>query len=245
MTPGLTRSFLRILVFALFLASCSAKKEESLPPSVFSNLPDVSSFASSPSDQFIVDAAGLMQVSRAHPYKGAGTSCAHSGAHLHFKDTGSDYRVEMRAPADGVVARITPCFDLGNGNDKFEVDLAVALHKGEPLLFEYSIEPFAGLQCQANPDFYKQFIFVSAGQNVKKGDVIALLFRKGATGGDATHVHFNLQDMFSGNFYCPNVFNDAVEASFSGVYGSETCAGVPFGPTFCYQPAAGEDLTGL
>jgi hypothetical protein len=235
------------LLFALVLAACRGNDNPPPPMPAFGNLPDVSSFAASPSDQFIVDAAALAKVSRAHPYNGAGTSCAHTGAHLHFPDTGLDYRVEMRAPADGVVARITPCFNLGNGNDKFEVDIAVATHNAEPLLFEFSLEPFAGLQCQSNPDFYKQFIFVSLGQTVKKGDVIALLLKKGGIGGDATHVHFDLQDMQSGAFHCPNIFTDGIESSFAAVYGSETCILVPFGPSagFCYQPAAGEDLTGL
>jgi hypothetical protein len=244
MSPKTTWAF---LLFALVLAACKGKDNPPLPMSAFSNLPDVASFAASPSDQFIVDTAGLSKVSRAHPYKGAGTSCPHTGAHLHFKDDVSDYRVEMRAPADGVVARITPCFNLGNGNDKFEVDIAVATHNGEPLLFEFSLEPFAGLQCQSNADFYKQFIFVSLGQTVKKGDVIALLLKKVGIGGDATHVHFDLQDMQSGAFHCPNIFTAAIESSFAGVYGSETCSGAPFGPSagFCYQPAAGEDLTGL
>jgi hypothetical protein len=235
-----------LLFFALVLAACKGNGNPPPPMPAFGNLPDVSSFAASPSDQFIVDTAALAQVSRAHPYKGAGTSCAHTGAHLHFKDTGADYRVQFRAPADGVVARITPCFDLGNGNDKFEVDVAIASHNGQPLLFEYSLEPFAGLQCQANPDFYKQYIFVSEGQTVKKGDFIAILLKKGGTG-DATHVHFDLQDMQSGAFHCPNIFTSAIESAFAAVYGNETCSGVPFAPTdgFCYKPATGEDLTGL
>jgi len=225
----------------LLLAGCE-KKDETL---LGANLPDISSFASSPSDQFIIDSSSIAHVSRAHPYKGAGTSCAHQGAHLHFMDTGFDYTVDMRAPADGVVLRITPCFNLGNGNDKYEVDIGIAKHNGQSLLFEFSLEPFAGLLCQSNSDFYKQFILVSQGQTVQKGQVIARLNKKTGVGGDATHVHFDLQDMQSGNFHCPNIFTPAIAAQFGTLYGAETCSGTPFPATLCYQPAAGEDLTGL
>ncbi len=226
----------------LLLAACSQKKDELLPDV---NLPDISSFASSPSDQFIVDSAAMTRVSRAHPYKGAGTACAHRGAHLHFMDTGSDYTVDMHAPADGVVLRITPCFNLGNGNDKYEVDIGIAKHNGQSLLFEFSLEPIAGLLCQSNADFYKQFILVSQGQTVQKGQVIARLYKKGGVGGDATHVHFDLQDMLSEDFHCPNIFTSAITAQFATHYGTETCNGTAFPATFCYQPAAGEDLTAL
>src|SRR5688500_4829477 len=88
-----------LVALALCSPACSSD-DEAL------DLPEISSFASSPSDQFLIDSTGLALVSRAHPYKGAGSGCAHEGAHLHFEDTGSDYTVDVFAPVAGTISRV-------------------------------------------------------------------------------------------------------------------------------------------
>ena len=84
-------------------------------------------------------------------------------------------------------------------------------------------------------DYYKKYIFVAEGQSVKKGDVIAKLYKPDAQS-DSTHIHFHVSSKLSGGFHCPNIFTPSINSDFKNVSG---------GKPLCYQPAEGEDLTGL
>lgn len=233
-----------VVVTLGFGLSCS-DKEDSTNLTNNSEYPSIHSFTTTPSDQFIIANVDMKKVTRAHPFKGAGLSCSHQGAHLHFKDSIHNYTVNIYAPADGTITRITTCYDLGNGNDKYDLALAFAKDGGNDVLFCYSLEPFAGMLCTGNPDAYKQYILVTLGQKVKKGDVIARLFKEGDVGDD-THLHFHLQNDKTGTFHCPNIFNAAISSAFQKLHGNENCSGTAFGSTgLCYLPGAGEDLTGL
>ena len=136
-------NFCVIFIVVMFLGGCT-------------KLRDLSEIVSNPSDQFIIDSDGLSKVSRAHPYMGSNESCAHAGAHLHFQSEDSPYLINVYAPVDGVIGSIDKCYDLGNGNDKFTVNLKFASHQGSDLSLSLSLEPFAGYLCQEDEDYYSQ-----------------------------------------------------------------------------------------
>ncbi len=120
--------------------------------------------------------------------------------------------------------------------------IAFANHDGDAVELDYSIEP-DGTPCAANPDAYAPYLLVEEGDAVVKGQLIARQL-KTANGSDGAHVHFDLRN--GGDVACPNIFTAAVTSSFDAHYGTEACSGTPFAaPTFCFQPDAGEDLTGL
>ncbi len=243
---------LNILLLCFFLALFSNCKNEdssgsssggSSGDSPGSSLPTLSEIIDNPSDQFILDAEGLEKVSRAFPYKGAASDCAHEGAHLHFKSEDNPYEIKVYAPTDGVISNIDNCYDLGNGNDKFGIAIKIATLESKNITFSLSLEPMSGMYCQDNSDFYDQYIHVTDGESINKGDHIATLFKE--PGGDGTHIHFHITKSGSNSFYCPNIFNTDIVNQFSSVTGSETCNGESFGDTLCYLPNASEDLTGL
>lgn len=213
-------------------------------PSAF---PDISSFASLPSDQFIINSEGISKVSRAHPYKGASTSCSHAGAHLHFTNDGAPYTVDIFAPADGVINRIDKCLDIGT-SDRYGFTLAFARSGSNVISFEFSLEPMDGHPCSpgygGNPDFFTPYILVSEGQEVSKGDLLGRLLKTN-NGSDNTHIHFHLLKEGPYTFHCPNIFDAAITSTFGSLYGGETCSGSSMPATFCYCPDPGEDLTGL
>lgn len=218
---------------------------DSNSPAIHNDLPDISSFSSSPSNCFIISNNDLVKVSRGSPFTGAAQNCAHPGAHLNFTDTGFDYTVNIYAPAHGKIHRVTPCLDLGNNNDKYEIDIAFAHSKNALVLFCISLEPFAAKLCESNIDFYKTYIFVNEGQEVSKGEIIGQLYKKAGTPDD-THIHFMLKKEPGESFHCPNIFNEEISAAFELLYSDQSCTNTLFGSSgFCYLPAAGEDLTGL
>ncbi len=196
---------------------------------------ELAEIISNPSDQFIIDSNGLAKVSRATPYIGANEPGAHAGAHLNFTTEGTPYLVNIYAPVDGKISKISNCYDLGNGNDKYGIVLAFATHKGSRVSLSLSLEPFGGYLCQDDGDYYNKYIFVAEGQSVKKGDVIAKLYKPDAQS-DSTHIHFHVSSKLSGGFHCPNIFTPSINSDFKNVSG---------GKPLCYQPAEGEDLTGL
>ena len=196
---------------------------------------ELAEIISNPSDQFIIDSDGLTKVSRASPFIGGNEPSAHAGAHLNFSTESTPYLVNIYAPADGTISNIQNCYDLGNGNDKYGMVLAFATHEGSKVSLSLSLEPFGGYLCQDDKDYYKQYIFVVKGQSVKKGDVIAKLYKPDAKS-DSTHIHFHVSSKLSGGFHCPNIFTPSINNDFKNVSG---------GKTLCYKPVEGEDLTGL
>ena len=92
-----------------------------------SSVISLSELISSPTDQFILDEAGLEKMSDGFPYLGEGTSCPHTGSHIQFTEESEAYLVNIYAPVDSIVQQIRTCVDLGNGNDKY--DLLLKLQK--------------------------------------------------------------------------------------------------------------------
>ena len=116
---------INILLVCFLLALFSNCKDKD--SSGGSSLPNLSEIIDNPSDQFILDSQGLEKVSRAFPYKGAASDCAHEGAHLHFKSEDNPYEIKVYAPTDGIISNIDNCYDLGNGNDKFGIAIKIAI----------------------------------------------------------------------------------------------------------------------
>jgi hypothetical protein len=206
-------------------------------------LPEISSFESNPSDQFFLDSEGFAMVSRTYPFIGSETDCAHRGAHTHFQGTGSQYTVDLYAPADGYIRMVTTCFNIGE-TDRYGYSLEFARIGNDPLVFNFSIEPQDGTPCAANPDVFKPYIFVGEGEKVKKGQVIGQML-KTALPSDGAHIHFDIQNERTGSFHCPNIFNQSIVNNFSSRFGNDVCGGIQFPSTFCYKPGTGEDLIGL
>lgn len=240
--PRFFRYFQAAFIFILMVMIVACFKGPSGGSINAQSLPDISFFTTNPTDHFIISSNDYSKVSNAFPFKGNSTSCPHTGAHLHFTTTGAPYHVELYAPVDGIIESVEKCVDLGTV-DRFGISLAFAQHNGQTLGFYFSIEPAQGKLCSAgDPDYYAQYIFVTVGQTVQKGDLLAY-FPKLDTIDSGPHLHFHLGDL-SGH-YCPNIFNSTVMAEFGSLYGFETCNGQSLPNTFCYQPGTGEDLTGL
>jgi len=209
------------------------------------NLPAISDFYETPADLFFIQEADMAKISRATPYFGSGTSCAHEGAHVHFTNSESPYTVDIIAPFAGVISDVTTCLDIGT-SDRYGVDLIFATNGDDNIAMHFSIEPLDGHHCSDADDdseFYSQYILVTEGEEVTKGQILARMV-KFDSGDDGTHIHFDLND--GGNAkYCPNVFNQTITDAFQAVYGESTCSGTELPATFCYQPADDEDLVGL
>ena len=179
------------------------------------DLPDVGLFEAHPSDRFPVD---IEQIAGGHPYMGVNSDRPHAGAHLHFENVNerwpkngdpSDYPA-IYAVADGVVSRVDHCFHLGEGNDRYGLDLAFAKGStGAAYHFCYSIEPMVGEPSQR---FYERFIHVRQGERVRKGDVIAHMYSP--PGANGTHVHFHLTIEKQNGFLAPAIFTPAVVEEF-------------------------------
>ena len=197
---------------------------------------------SNPIDQFIIDDDSLSKVSHAHPFMGSGEVCAHAGAHIVFKEESESYLINIYAPVDSVIAQVRLCEDLGNGNDKYDILLDIADDNGDYVNMAISLEPFGGMLCESDSDYYQQFVFVEAGDKVKKGDLIAKLLRPNS-GSPHTHICFKTTSPLGS--HCPNIFTEQIVKNFSSVFGGVTCNGAPFGETLCYRPAQDEDITGL
>lgn len=208
-----------------------------------SRLPEISSFATNPSQQFILDSDGLAMVSRTYPYFGSGTTCAHTGAHTHFRATGSQYTVNVYAPADGIIRMVTYCLNIG-ATDRYGFSLEFSRIGNDPLDFDFSIEPQDGHPCATDPNIYKPYIYVKDGEAVKVGQVLGQML-KTSLPSDGAHIHFDIRNERTGSFYCPNIFQQSIVDSFASRFDTNACGGIPIPKTFCYKPGPGEDLTGL
>jgi hypothetical protein len=216
--------------------------------------PELTTFASSPSTTFLLDSAGMSNISRAPPFKGTSLACGHNGAHLHFSNTGAPYTVPIHAPVAGTISSVTKCFaNLKGGNDQVNISIAFAQHGGQTYDFNFTIEPMAGYLCSCQADgtgcgtpgldnhHWWPYVHVAVGDTVNPGDVIAD-FPKVDNGGDGSHIHFDVQAEGGGTFGCPDIFSPAIVTDFGAHVGIETCSGTPFGAaTLCYMPDPGED----
>ena len=219
-----------------------------------STLPGLSSLIENPTGQFIVDAESLekLDTGLSHPFIGANESCAHQGAHLHFNAEESTYYVNVYSPVDAIVERVSKCFDLGNGHDKYDVSLKIATLDGKTVSLGLSLEPMdpAGVHCDENPNYYEDYIDVSEGYSIKKGDRIGRLIVLPEN--DGNHIHFHIQ--YNDNHLCPNIFNSDIVSNVTAAWATNSCPSElspnpnlvgEFGNTFCYQPTEAENITGL
>jgi len=189
----------------------------------YSNLPDISTFMTQKSERFIVD---IDDISDGHPFKGQTAHQPHQGAHVHFDNTtdtwpeGGVDRPEnyppIYAPANGVIDRVDYVYPLGT-HDRYGVDLAFARDSsGDIYLLCYSIEPMIP---EPSENFYRRYILVSKGQEVKKGDVIAYMYTPQG-GGLAIHIHFHIVRKNSNNFMAPAIFTFSVVEEFKNKWGT-------------------------
>jgi Ca2+-binding EF-hand superfamily protein len=195
-------------------------------------LPDIDSFATNTSNRFVVD---LDLVRTGHPYKGTDANKPHTGAHIYFKIP--DEPIPARdvqsfpavyAVADGFVSRVDEYFKqresfnqtLGRSvaNCRYGVTLAIAVKESAAVNFHYSIEPMIDPE---NSEFYRPFILVKRGQQVKKGDVIARMYIPPQTEfARNTHIHFNLVDTGRRQFMAPTIFTERINQQFHATWGS-------------------------
>ena len=218
-------------------------------PETEAKLPDISVFLTKPSDRFLVD---IKEVSRGHPFLGVNSTRPHAGAHVHFDNTknrwpkGKDeptHYPAIYAVADGVVSRIDTHFPLSGGNDRYGLDLTFAKdHTGSACRFCYSIEPMAP---EPSKGFYKKFILVREGQQVRKGDVIAHLYTPPSSGDDC-HIHFHLMVDGKKGFQAPAIFTPEIVQKFhdqcDGFRWSND--GTPIPPCMGYRIGAEENPFG-
>jgi hypothetical protein len=184
------------------------------------DLPDIAAFSSSPSDQFIVD---IGYIDAGHPFKGRRATEPHQGAHVHWDNSLNLWPQGGSAPqnypaiyaaADGIVDRIDYSFPVG-ANERYGIDLAIAKSGTETVNLCYSIEPMIP---EPSTDFYKQFIMVSEGQEVMKGDIIAYMYLPPGAG-IGSHIHFHLQQKNAGDFLAPAIFSDTLVDAFAARWG--------------------------
>jgi hypothetical protein len=180
------------------------------------DLPDISAFLTKPSDRFLVD---IKEVTRGHPFLGVNSPLPHAGGHVHFDNTGNRWPKGKDEPAsypaiyavaDGVVSRIDTHFPNKGGNDRYGLDLTIAKdQKGSACRFCYSIEPMIP---EPSEGFYKKFILVRKGQQVRKGDLIAYLYTPPRI--DACHIHFHMMIDGRKGFVAPAIFDQKIVRDF-------------------------------
>ena len=175
-------------------------------------LPNITYFAKNKSDRFFVD---FEDVIAGHPYVGARSPRPHNDAQVYFSNTDqrwinakkpSDYP-PIYAVADGYVN--LPKSSFYNVVDHSDVDpawwhvaynftLRIAKDSNSYIEFMYQMEPYMIPDIIGKPkDFYKQFILVTNGQYVKKGDILAYMYvpsfsEMAGSKGASSHIAFSL-----------------------------------------------------
>jgi hypothetical protein len=212
-----------VIALTCFAIQCSeeAKESETVPQqnTADTNLPDIQQFRSNPSDRFLVD---IETIIAGHPFKGKRANQPHQGAHTHWDNRDklwpkggtlpSNYPV-IYAVADGYITRIDYKLQVGT-NDRYGVELAFAKNDTSIFLFCCGIEPMVP---EPSVDFYRQFITVSTGQQVKKGDTLAYMFLPDFPA--ASHIHFHISQQNKNNFLAPAIFKSAIVDSFYTKWG--------------------------
>jgi hypothetical protein len=215
MRKTLLNVFIASLI-SITLQSC-CKKDDSNPLSnpEYSSLPDIQQFKTNPSDRFLVDIPTIIS---GHPFKGRRANTPHQGAHTHWDNVlntwpqggtlPSNYPV-IYAIADGYIDKIDYKFPVLS-TERYGLDLAFARNSSYVFVLTYAIEPMV---MEPSVDFYRQFIRVTLGQHVHKGDTIAYMYLP-QIGGIGSHIHFNLQQKNQNNFLAPAIFDSSIVDSF-------------------------------
>lgn len=225
------RVIIALFAAAILLAAGCQDDESSPTEPEYPGLPDIQSFKATPSDAFLVDVSA---VDAGNPFKGRRANYPHQGAHVHWDNTSNKWPAGGAAPenfpaiyavADGYVDRVDYKFPVG-ANDRYGIDIAFAKSGALIDLLCYSIEPMVP---EPSADFYKQFIKVTKGQRVKKGDIIAYMYLPPGAG-IGCHIHFHMQQKNQNNFMAPAIFTGAVVDGFSakwGTFGSDGATAMP------------------
>ena len=204
-----------------------------------SDMPDISHFATNKSDRFLVDFEDIIA---GHPYVGQRSPAPHNDAQVYFSNTDprwlnasepSDYP-PVYAVADGTIVlsrddgwfyniRDKTFFDPPWWHVKYDFNLEIARENGIPLVFMYSLEPQIVFTDQPR-DFYKDFILVSDGQKVKKGDILAYLYvpplDQRVTPTSSSHISFALHPYGSNEWdmRAPAIFTEEIVKQFGEIY---------------------------
>lgn len=235
-------------------ATISPRDREKILPT----LPDIRMFIDDPSDRFLVD---LNLVRTGHPFKGRNAQRPHTGGHVYFQlpeKTISAADVHRFPPiyavADGVITRVDYSFRLREvyvsaserrlSNTRYGVGLMFARLSRYAVEMHYSIEPFID---PGDEKFYDRFIFVKAGQRVKKGEVIARMYippdRRIAQN---THIHFNLLGGRDHTFQSPSIFHENIVKRFHTAWDERrgTDDGAPIPPCMGWKLSPDENPFG-
>ena len=190
------------------------------------DLPQITSFADSPSSRFLVD---FDVVRTGHPYLGTSANRPHTGCHVYFTPPGEQADPSdpttyppIYAVADGYVSRVDEYFRLRPivtggrpaSNVRYGVTLAIAQRDGAAVDFHYSIEPMID---PVREDYYLPFIKVKPGQRVRQGDVIAYMYLPRSVENENSHIHFNL--MHARQFQAPAIFERQIVEQFHARWG--------------------------
>lgn len=211
------------LVLTLILAissGCGGGGSDGGTVDPYPGLPTLAQVQANRSDRFLVD---VQYVDAGHPHKGKRAITPHQGAHVHWDNTANAWPSGGAAPSnypaiyaatDGYVARIDYKYPVAP-NDRYGIDIAFAREGATVYLFSYSIEPMVP---EPSADFYKQFILVTPGQRVTKGDVIAYMYLSPGAG-IGSHIHFHIKPNNADLFLAPAVFADTVVDAFFARWG--------------------------
>jgi len=188
----------------------------------YANLPDISTFKTQKSDRFIAD---IDDIARGHPYKGRRANIPHTGAHIHFDSalwpqggSNPENYPAIYACVDGVISMLDYSFRYGADLDQYYIDIAFARDSaGSVYNLHHSIEPMIA---EPSENFYKKFVLVSLGQEVKKGDVMAYIYTPKAAV-DACHICFHIKRMDKEGFMAPALFTFPTVQAYHNKWGSD------------------------
>ena len=189
-------------------------------PSV-TNLPELSSFATNKTDQFLVD---MDYVKGGHPFKGQGSNNSDDGAHVEFDNSSNQWPEgttvtafpPIYAVADGYVERVNTYEPVGGGNHKYGVHVMFAQKDGRGVKFHISIEPSMD---PGDSSFYEPFIMVKEGQFVRKGEILAYMYLEPNSNFPGPHIHFSVQPEGKRQ-QAPAIFTDEIVEAFHARWGN-------------------------
>ena len=210
---------------------------------LFSNydFPDVSYFLENKSDQFLVDFEDIVA---AHPYVGLRAPAPHNDLHVFFSNTDprwaaaekpSDYP-PIYAVADGVVRMSQQSYynvvDHSDQNPPwwhaaYAFKLQIAENEGRQVSFLYQMEPYT---IPENEDFFKDFLLVEDGQEVKKGDVLGYMYvptfeEMVGSDGTSAHIAFGILEKVSDSKEqekVPSIFTENIVQQFAEIMATPT-----------------------
>ena len=186
-----------------------------------SGLPQLSTILSNKTNQFLVD---MEYVKGGHPFKGKYSKDPDDGAHVNFDNSDNKWPAgtavtdypPIYAIADGYIQTINTWNPVGGVNYGYGVTLLFAQQNGNPVRFNYAIEP------STNPggdgSFYEPFIMVREGQSVSKGDILAYMYLEPNDEYPGPHIHFNIRPEGEDK-QAPAIFTGEIVEAFHARWG--------------------------